>query len=139
MFAPEQHLGAFIEDGEDIGLPVLAAKTQQFPGLLPGDHESLQCQVRGADCNAARPVFGADPLPQGVVAIEHDYLIGIAQGGMDAPGDQGADRREEKRRVGDMADCLAVGVIEAGNRVGFHGILGTDELEVGDTIRFRGQ
>ena len=77
MLVPEHHIGSLLKHVQNITFVVFAAEAKQPPGARLPDHELLQRFVRWCDLDAQGAVLAADPLPKCVVAVQHNYFVGI--------------------------------------------------------------
>ncbi len=102
----------------DVFFVVLAAEREQHAFGAARGHEFLQGAARGIERDAGRAVFAADAAPKGVVAIERDDFVGRVRERVNLARDGGGKRREEERRVGEMAEFARVRIVCIGDGLG---------------------
>ena len=113
----ERHFRMRGEHLFDILRVVLAAQGQQHSLAPARRHEFLQRAPGRIDGDALRPVFAADSSPQGFVAVERDGLERGIGNGVNLARDGGGQRHEELRSVGQMAEFLAVRIVDLGHGI----------------------
>ncbi len=91
---------------------------------------------RGGDRDSLYAILANHAVPEGVVAVHHDHLVGGASKGMNSPRQQCPECREERRRVGDMADVVALRVMIVGDRVQIE-VVRTDNTQPGNRPQLR--
>ena len=117
VLALQDHVRPAVEDLQHVGLDVLAAQADQEPLARPLRHEPLEALPGRRDGDAVDPLLADDPLPERVVAVEDDDLVGRGQHRVDPAGQQRAHRGEERGRVGDVAQPVAPRVVVVGDRI----------------------
>ena len=108
----QHHVRAAVEDLEHVGLGVLAAEAEQEPLAGQLDHESLEVPPGRRDRDATRPLLADDALPEGVVAVEDDDLVGRGESACGSAGPAACpSRRTTGGRVRDVAQPVALRVV----------------------------
>ena len=117
VLALQHHVGPLVEDVQHILLVVLAAQTEQHAGVHAPEHEFLQPAERGAHFDALRTVLAAHPLPQRVVAVQHDHLEWRSLQVVDGADQRRPDRRVALRGVRDVTRLITVRVVVLVDRI----------------------
>ena len=107
----QRHAWVGVEGGGNVLWVVLAAQGEEHAVGAQAGHELLQAAARGIEDDAFGAVLAADAGPQGVVAIEGDGLERRGDDGVDFAHDGGGERDEVEGCVGDVAEFVAVGIV----------------------------
>ncbi len=127
VLQPQGHIRMAAEGLQDVFFVVLAAQTKEHAGVVLGHHELLEGAARD---DFFRSVLAADALPEGVVAVERNDLVGHQPQGVDLAGEQAAESGEVLGRIGDVAEHVSVGVVRLAHRIESVELGRRDEVDV---------
>ena len=82
MIEFQRHIGAICKYLDDIRFIVFAAQTKEHSGMILFEQELLDFLPRRSYRYASRAIFAAYPAPERLIAIQNDYLIGVARKGV---------------------------------------------------------
>ncbi len=119
MLHPQRELGMGAEGFYYIFVVVFATQAEQHARLMLRQHEFLQCAPRRIEHDTLGAVFAAHALPERLIAIQYNHLVGRHPKRLDLPGGQRSERGEEGRFVRDMPQHVAIGVVVVRHRVEF--------------------
>lgn len=75
IFELQHHIRSILEDIQHVAFRVLAGKAHEGPIRLLVNCEALKVNLRRRDCDPVDAVLSHHAMPQGVIAIEHQYLV----------------------------------------------------------------
>ena len=134
MLAPQGHLRAAFEDLKDVPLLVLAAEADEETGFNFPDQEFLELPERGPDPDPHGPFLADHALPEGVVAVQGDHLVGGKYEGMDPSRQERAQCGEEQGSIRDVSQVVAPGVVIVVHGVSCE-VASVDHGQTGDTCQ----
>src|SRR5215212_7236880 len=117
MFGLQTHCRMTFKNSQYVRFFIFADETKEHSRIVLRDHERLQCLPRLVDFNFLKFIFCASSLPEGLVTIENNDLVGGCVKRMYFPGKDSSERVKKRWTISNAGKFVCAMIVNDRNGI----------------------